>query len=81
MCVARSSLLEALILAYFFGFIDRTVEDMTGNRLRERGSYMQQRDPSWQSNPRVYFYLFFFFKLKVNAIIIICFFFKANASG
>ena len=46
MCVARSSLLEALILAYFFGFIDRTVEDMTGNRSRERGSGTGQ-----ESNP------------------------------
>ena len=31
----------------FYGFIDRTAEDMTGNRERERerGNDMQQRDP------------------------------------
>ena len=29
----------------FFGFIDRAAEDVTGNRLRERGSDMQQRAP------------------------------------
>ena len=36
-----------------FGFIDRTAEVMTGNRLRERGSDMQQRAPSRDSNPQL----------------------------
>ena len=35
----------------FYGFIDRTVEDMTENRDRERGSDTQQRDPDRESNP------------------------------
>ena len=35
----------------FYGFIDRTAEDMTGNRDRERGSDTQQRDPGWELNP------------------------------
>ena len=43
------------LLLYFFlsfcGFIDRTVEDTTLNRERERGSDMQQRDPGRESNP------------------------------
>ena len=31
----------------FYGFIDSTAKDMTGNR----GSDTQQRDPGWESNP------------------------------
>ena len=35
----------------FYGFIDRSAEDMTGNRGRERGSDTQQRDLRQESNP------------------------------
>ena len=35
----------------FYGFIDRTAEDMTGNKEREGGSDTQQRDPCRKSNP------------------------------
>ena len=42
------------IFNYFFGplygFIDRTAEDTTGNRIRERGSDPQQRAPGQDSN-------------------------------
>ena len=31
----------------FYGFIDRTAEDMTEKRGRERESDTQQRDPGW----------------------------------
>ena len=34
-----------------YGFIDRSAEDMIGNRERERGSDTQQRDPGLESNP------------------------------
>ena len=33
------------IFLAFHGFIESTVEEETGNRVRERGSDMQQRDP------------------------------------
>ena len=47
------SLMKSLFyfLGFFYGFIDRTAEDMTGNRERERGSDTQQRDQGWKSNP------------------------------
>ena len=34
-----------------YGFIDRTTLEMTGNRMRERGTHLQQRVPGWDSNP------------------------------
>ena len=34
-----------------FGFIDRTDEEMTGNRLRERGSDRHQGAPGRDLNP------------------------------
>ena len=40
-----------LFFLAFYGFIDSTAEDMTGNRERERGSDTQQRDPGRESNP------------------------------
>ena len=41
-----------LFLGLFYGFIDSTAEDMTGNRERKRGgSDTQQRDLSRESNP------------------------------
>ena len=41
---------ESIFLA-FRGFIDSTVEEVTGNGVRERGSDTQQRDPGWETNP------------------------------
>ena len=35
----------------FTGFIDRTAEGTTVNRMRERGSDTRQRAPGWDSNP------------------------------
>ena len=38
------------IFLAFHGFIDSTVEELTGNRERDRGSDTQQRDPGQESN-------------------------------
>ena len=35
----------------FHGFIDSTAEEVTGNRVKESVSDMQQRGPGWESNP------------------------------
>ena len=42
---------ENFFFLAFHGFIDRSVEDMTGKRGRERGSDTQQRDPGRELNP------------------------------
>ena len=41
------------LLAFWLFFIDRTAEDMTSNRLRERGSDTQQRALGRDSNLRL----------------------------
>ena len=39
------------IFLTFYGFIDCSAENMTGNKGRERGSDTQKRDPRQESNP------------------------------
>lgn len=40
-----------VFLGPLYGFTDRSDEELTGNRMRERGSDMQPRDPGRESNP------------------------------
>ena len=40
-----------LVFWPLYGFVDSSAEDVTGNRIRERGSNTQQRAPGWESNP------------------------------
>ena len=34
-----------------YGFIDRPAEEVTGHKMRERGSHTQQRAPGREVNP------------------------------
>ena len=42
-----------VFLGPLYGFTDRSDEELTGNRMRERGSDMQPRDPEAGSQTQV----------------------------
>ena len=59
MCSSRSTgsgkfcgpFLKKKFFGLYLAFIRRTAEEMTGNRVRERGGHMQQRVAGQHSNP------------------------------